>query len=80
MKVVGKAEGEIDSKRFYIPGLFLEGKCPECGEPYEKDYTSEYLMYPQAGEPFEEYCHCMECNHEWPVKMQLDIKLKLIKE
>lgn len=80
MKIVGKASGEIDVKRFYIPGLEVQGNCPKCRAEFTRDFSTDYLSYPQIGEPKTLHLYCPECDHEWQRQMVLDISLKLIKE
>lgn len=69
---------DLDVKRFYIPGYKLEGPCPKCQAPYERDFNEQYLSYPQANAPTEVTLYCGSCEHEWEVTMRLNITLELV--
>ena len=68
MVVTGECnEGAELEKRTYLPGIVIKSKCPQCGEPYRKDMSDNYLSYPKVGEPYElhGYCRNESCGHEW---------------
>ena len=79
-KITGSIEKDsLDIKRFYLEGLVLEDECPKCKSMMENDFGDEpgYLSYPTPGMPESVYFHCEDCDHEWEVKVVLDISLKL---
>jgi len=82
MKIVSNEETfEVDVKRFYLPGVSLEGKCPKCDGTVVEDFSREnYLSYPMANEVFEHGLYCEHCAHEWTVKLRLVLKLDLVEE
>ena len=82
MKIKGKLRKgyDLEIKRFYVPGIKLVGKCPECGSAYEQDFEDDYLSNPSFGKPTTIYCFCDECDHEWQTKVQIDMTMKYIGE
>lgn len=81
MKLVFTPEPfELDEKRFYVPGAVLTGVCPKCSATYEHDFGESYLDYPRANEPEDFTCYCAACDHEWVVRLQLDVRLSLVEE
>lgn len=70
----------MDEKRFYVPGAKLVGTCPGCGKPYVNDFGKDpgYLSNPKANTPIDLHCYCFACEHEWTVKVQLDVSIALI--
>ena len=79
MIVEGHVEGEISIKRMYLPGVTLKDTCPQCGYGVVHDMTSEYVTcYPVIGKPFNYTWCCGECENEWEVEVQLDIKLTVV--
>jgi hypothetical protein len=83
--VSGHACGEIDEKRFFIPGLKLTGTCPTCSATVEVDFSDAYLTYPSIGEPIRfGMRHAVENDegyddeHEWIVMLHLDISLTVL--
>lgn len=76
--VTGVAKGEIEEKRLYLPGLQLEATCPVCGAPYSRDFGDDYLSYPKVGEPEDLTLYCRVCDHEWKIRAQLDVTLKIV--
>jgi hypothetical protein len=67
-----------DAKRFYVPGAVLTGACPKCGGTYEHDFSESYLSYPRANAPESFTCYCTLCDHEWVVRLQLNVQLVLV--
>lgn len=57
-RIEGTMRGEMDEKRFYLPGVVVRDACPKCGAAYERDYVGSYLSYPTAGEPFDLTLYC----------------------
>lgn len=78
--VTGVAKGEIEEKRLYLPGLQLEATCPKCHAAYVRDFGDDYLSYPKVGEPEDLtlYCRNRDCDHEWKVRAQLDVTMKIL--
>ena len=67
---------ELD-KRFYIPGIFIEDNCPNCGELNKTDLSDSYLSYPEVNTPYtEEFC-CYNCECPWEVKVIVRVSLEL---
>lgn len=62
-KIIGKAKGELDVKRFYIPGVKIESKCPKCGTKYVKDLERDYFFEPSVNQPQDFH---FECEKEVP--------------
>ena len=76
MRIIQKNRGgEIDVKRFYIPGTIIQDHCPECKHLNELDLEDQYLSYPKVGEPEGLYFHCDECEHEWQPEIIIEIKV-----
>lgn len=59
-KVVGRAKGELQDKRFHIPGVKIKTKCPKCGTPQQKDLSQEYFSYPQINKFQDFHFECDE--------------------
>lgn len=76
--VTGAAKGEIEEKRLYLPGLQLQATCPECRAAYSRDFGDDYLSYPKVGEPEDLTLYCRECDHEWKIRVQLDVTMKIL--
>lgn len=78
MRIIGKVDGgELEIKRLYLEGVSVVGECPKCDAPIDRDYSCEYLSYPDIGKYFEEGFYCETCDHEWSVQLKLDINLSL---
>jgi hypothetical protein len=58
---------EIGVKRFYVPGVVLKSKCPQCGKEAEKDLGDDYLSYPATNTPI--YVSMYDGEHEWTVRI-----------
>lgn len=79
-KISGTMEDTIDCKRFYMPGVKITAKCPQCGTDVVKDLSSQYLGYPPTGKPF---AHGMyhgdgKCEAEWKITLRLDVVLSVV--
>jgi hypothetical protein len=76
MKIEGEYTAYIsDVKRFHLEGAYIKGSCPNCDAEYIRD---NYFAYPTINEPFDLTCYCEECDHEWTVKIKIEVKLTLI--
>lgn len=73
--IKGKPEGEIDEKRFYLPGVVVNWKCDNCGHQHVHDFYQHHLSYPKMNVLFDETLWFTECNHEETVKLMLRINL-----
>ncbi len=81
MKINGTSTSfDADKKRFYVPGQYLEGKCPKCNADYEHGFGDNYLSYPTANRPFDFVCRCEDesCEHEWHVELRLNINVEVV--
>ena len=78
-RVTGKMYGEIDCKRFYMPGVELMALCPKCGAGCGILYDTQYLSYPVANEWTTETLVCPDCepHFEFPVKIRLKVELEV---
>lgn len=71
MKIIQKKKqacGVELGKRFYMPGVTIEDKCPECGAKWSIDLGNNYLEQYQCTEdvtPVNAYCLAEACQHEW---------------
>jgi hypothetical protein len=78
MKQFAKSGIQIDSKRFYIEGVNLDSKCPNCGICSSRDLGVEYLSYPETGHN-EIYFYCDGddgCDEEWTEKYDLRLSIE----
>lgn len=66
-----------DEKRFYTPHV-VKTKCPACGVDHEHDCSSWYFSYPTLNEPFDMGMACGECDHNWSVRVRLDLTLTVL--
>jgi len=78
MRIEGECEGEIDVKRFYIPGVCLYDLCPKCEEEIEMDLGVMYLSYPIVGEEKTVHFYCEECDEEWDNTIILEMTIKSV--
>jgi hypothetical protein len=69
---------KIDNKRFYIPDPNkVKTKCPKC--KLETTVISNGSLYrPVVNEAYDKDMSCDECEHEWTVKVRLNISFELI--
>lgn len=77
-QVIGRASGQIDVKRFYIPGVKVIGNCKHCGKPVSFDMASHYLSYPVFGSESTEYFYCEPCDENTEFKIQLDLRISVL--
>lgn len=75
-KVRGAFQGKLDVKRFYLPGLRIQFKCPYCGHDNELDGDERYLSYPEANEREHLHTLCEECDKEITLTVVLKITLR----
>lgn len=75
MQIKGKAEGRVDCKRFYLPGITVSDDCPNCGKTVINDMDNEYFAYPRIGKPIPLHFWC-GCDEEWDVMVTLEVALK----
>jgi hypothetical protein len=80
MKITGSGTPfEVDDKRFYLPGVKVEGECPACKKPFKRDLSTDpALGYPTANTPTKLNCWCPECEHEWSIPIKLSITVELV--
>jgi hypothetical protein len=79
VRVKGKARGQLDVKRFYLPGVTISDDCPKCRREVAYPLSTgndRYLSYPIVGEPSDFHFYCHECGAEWTVRLLLTISLK----
>jgi len=77
---------ELGIKRFYVPGVVLRSKCPQCGMVDEKDLSDNYISYPQINEPTKVHFYCEHyadsqsedegCGHSWTEEVIVRIKIE----
>lgn len=82
-RITGSLKGEIDVKRFYMPGIAIKAQCPYCQEEVETDFESDYLSYPVAGKPIAAHFYHEGKDgedHEFEVMVTLKVSLELAKE
>lgn len=77
-KVISKAEGQIDEKRLYLPGLELESTCPKCKKTFTRDFGDDYLSYPEVGRPYIICLYCENCEYEYDVRVQIDVTMTIL--
>jgi hypothetical protein len=73
-KITGTPSGEIDVKRFYLPGVIVEQACPGCGVKCSNDLADQYLSYPPMNGPTKVYMGC-ECGEEWTIAARVEVRL-----
>jgi hypothetical protein len=67
----------VDVKRFHLPYAVVDD-CPKCARVVRHKLSSDdYLSYPELG-PFQKWMWCSGCDHEWKVKLRLDIRLEAV--
>lgn len=76
-EITGTCSGQELEKRFYLPGLMLEGECPSCAKAWTHDFAKYYLSYPVVGAPEVVHVSCAECAHEWEVRVIVRVTLEL---
>lgn len=75
LAIEGAPAGEVDCKRFYLPGVVLRTVCPKCSAPHVRDFGDHYLSYPTMNAPEVHTLYCDGCSHEWPVTLRLTVSL-----
>ena len=80
LKIEGKINKRLPTKRFYLPGIKLKSLCPNCGDEIERDMENGYLEYPKVGKVIEKYFYCDDCNEEWYEKIILKVELVTVEE
>ena len=70
---------EIPIKRMYLPYI-LKGKCPACGEDFERDFNDEYLSHPLFGKQQIDMYHESKNGDycEFAVGINVDFILELV--
>lgn len=63
--------------RLPLPGVEIRGKCPNCGDDYERDLGEYPACYPVANAIFEFEAYCMSCRHEWNIPMFMELRVRL---
>lgn len=75
--IEGAATGDIDVKRFYLPGVVIKDIC-KCGSEMVKDMKKDYFSYPAWGVPEDLHLYCRDCNTETKVKIKISCKLEVV--
>lgn len=81
---------DIEVKRFYIPGVKVEGECPVCGAKCTHNFGDDYFSYPTAnGKPEAVTIYCRACDEagrtieegepHWTVKVVLKVSVEMAK-
>ena len=77
-KVKGKFDGDIEVKRFYMPGIIVEDECSKCLEVVEWSGESDYISYPNTSDKnMHVHMYCQDCENEWEIPITLEITVKL---
>ncbi len=63
-KFKGKINDSLEVKRFYFDGV-LRHPCPKCNSIMTRDFSSDYLSYPQVGVTEDCGLYCNDCNREY---------------
>lgn len=66
---------EIDVKRLYLP-FRIEDECPACKKAKVFDLNDQYFMRNQANQDFTHPMYCGDCDHEWSVRLHLEVSLR----
>ena len=85
MKIIGKPEETEGEKRVYLPGVSVQGTCPECGRVITEDLDIHYLSYPaiNAAAPSDYTFYCEDdggCGHEWTEEYHLRMTIEPAKQ
>lgn len=64
----------LDLKRFNPPHE-ISSTCPKCSTPYDQEMR---FAYPKINKEQDYTLYCSECDHEWKVKIIIELKIKLI--
>jgi len=76
-KIIGSVNGQMDIKRFHLPGVKIEDNCPDCLKPIHWNGDSDYLGYPKLNSPVDFYFNCTDCGKSWTVQGSLAISINL---
>lgn len=78
IKIKGTCKGQMDDKRFKVPGVIVEDECPKCGAAWKADLGKDhYLCYPIVGKPYDLNGYCHKCQAEWSVRVILRVSLEV---
>ena len=77
-RITGQMKGQIDCKRFYMPGVRVHSECPKCGKHFDNEFEGDSFNNPFANEPEKLYFYCDHCNEEWQVPVILKVSLEII--
>ena len=66
------------SKRFYLPGIVIKGKCPKCKTILENDLGENCLSYPQTNKLEEVYFCCNNCDKEFSKQIVIKISVEVL--
>lgn len=80
MRIIGSFVGNVECKRFYMPGIKAFSVCPKCKEERELDFKDQYLSYPVVNRFQNVYFFCEPCNTDWEEEVKLEVSLKAKKE
>jgi hypothetical protein len=75
MKIIGSFIGNVECKRFYMPGIKVVSVCPKCNEERELDFNDQYLSYPVVNRFQNIYFYCEPCEENWDEEIMLEIKI-----
>ena len=74
-KITGNMAGELDIKRFVMPGVIIESKCSKCNEIEVVDLEEREFRYPKVNEVFYYEFDCKKCKHTWNDAFFLKVEL-----
>lgn len=80
IQIINTIESFEGPKRFYVPGLKFQCKCPRCDVLIIKDFSKEYFHQPLIGPNAKciEYFYCENCHKEIKLLLNIDISINLI--
>jgi len=76
-----KVGAKINLKRLNLAGCAITVHCPTCKEEVQADYSEDgghSFTYPRLSEPFTVHLFCDGCDTEIPVKVQMDLSIRLV--
>lgn len=76
MKIIGNFIGNVECKRFYMPGIKAFSLCPKCKEERGLDFNDHYLSYPVVNRFQPLYFYCEPCDENWEEEAMLKVSLK----
>lgn len=77
-KITGSFKGEVDCKRFYMPGVVASDICPKCAKDIVLDHNQHYIEYPTIGTPCLLYFYCSGCDTDWTRKVLLNLQITAV--